>query len=160
MQRLDPFATTQQAEAAQQTESAVEEDAVTVDLAAGETLDLRDTKNVGEGAGQVSISNARTINNLTKAFSGALKTAGAKVKAHRTMESFNNSNEGVKNQNKAIAHIAVLVTLVCLVGLFMPLKGAIERGNDLAVGRVSAMIVSSLIALVFFIKSFIEARRK
>jgi hypothetical protein len=69
-------------------------------------------------------------------------------------------NNGVKNQNKVIAHVAVLVTLVCLVGLFMPLKGAIGRGNDLAVGRVSAMIVSSLIALVFFIKSFIEARRK
>ena len=68
--------------------------------------------------------------------------------------------DGVMNQNKVIAHIAVLATLVCLVGLFMPLKGAIERGNDPAVGRVSAMIVTSLIALVFFIKSFIEARRK
>ena len=69
-------------------------------------------------------------------------------------------NNGVKNQNKVIAHIAVLATFVCLVGLFMPLNGAIERGNDVAVGRVSAMIASSLIALIFFIKSFIEARRK
>ena len=93
----------QQAEAAQQ----AEEDAVTVDLAAGETLDLRDTKKVGEGAGQVSISNARTINNLTKAFGSALKTAGAKLKAHRTMESFINSNEEVKNQNKYLEVIGV-----------------------------------------------------
>ena len=41
----------------------------------------------------------------------------------------------------------------------MPLNGAIERGNDTAVVRVSAMIVSSLTALIFFIKSFIENRK-
>ena len=69
-------------------------------------------------------------------------------------------NNGIKNQNKLIAHLAVLATFICLLGLFMPLNGAIERGNDLAVGRVSAMIASSVIALIFFIKSFIEARRK
>ena len=69
-------------------------------------------------------------------------------------------NKGVKNQNKVIAHLAVLATFICLIGLFMPLNGAIERGNDLAVARVSAMIASSVIALIFFIKSFIEARRK
>jgi hypothetical protein len=67
---------------------------------------------------------------------------------------------GVKNQNKIIAHIAVLVTFICLIGLFMPLNGAIDRGNDIAVGRISAMIISSVIALFFFIKSFIKARRK
>ena len=65
---------------------------------------------------------------------------------------------GIKKQNKVIAHIAVLVTFICLLGLFMPLNGAIERGNDTAVVRVSAMIVSSLTALIFFIKSFIENR--
>ena len=68
-------------------------------------------------------------------------------------------NNGIKNQNKVIAHIAVLATFICLVGLFMPLKGAIERGNDIAVGRVSAMIISSITALIFFIKSFIENRK-
>ena len=66
---------------------------------------------------------------------------------------------GIKKQKKVIAHIAVLVTFICLIGLFMPLNGAIERGNDIAVGRVSAMIVSSLTALIFFIKSFIENRK-
>ncbi len=69
-------------------------------------------------------------------------------------------NNGVKNQNKVIAHLAVLATFICLVGLFMPLNGAIERGNDIAVIRVSTMIASSVIAIIFFIKSFIEARRK
>ncbi|MAR26049.1 MAG: hypothetical protein CMC50_01290 [Flavobacteriaceae bacterium] len=68
-------------------------------------------------------------------------------------------NSGIKKQNKVIAHIAVLVTFICLLGLFMPLNGAIERGNDTAVVRVSAMIVSSLTALIFFIKSFIENRK-
>ena len=68
-------------------------------------------------------------------------------------------NNGIKNQNKVIAHIAVFATFICLVGLFMPLKGAIERGNDIAVGRVSAMIISSITALIFFIKSFIENRK-
>ena len=66
---------------------------------------------------------------------------------------------GIKKQNKVIAHIAVLVTFICLLGLFMPLNGAIERGNDTAVVRVSAMIVTSLTALIFFIKSFIENRK-
>ena len=66
---------------------------------------------------------------------------------------------GIKKQNKVIAHIAVLVTFICLLGLFMPLNGAIERGNDTAVGRVFAMIVSSLTALIFFIKSFIENKK-
>ena len=66
---------------------------------------------------------------------------------------------GIKKQNKVIAHIAVLATFICLLGLFMPLNGAIERGNDIAVGRVSAMIVSSFAALIFFIKSFIENRK-
>jgi hypothetical protein len=69
-------------------------------------------------------------------------------------------NNGVKNQNKVIAHLAVLATFICLVGLFMPLNGAIERENDIAVIRVSTMIASSVIAIIFFIKSFIEARRK
>ena len=68
-------------------------------------------------------------------------------------------NNGIKNQNKVIAHIAVLATFICLVGLFMPLKGAVERGNDIAAGRVSAMIISSITALIFFIKSFIENRK-
>ena len=68
-------------------------------------------------------------------------------------------NNGIKNQNKIIAHIAVLATFICIVGLFMPLKGAIERGNDMAIVRVTAMILSGLVALIFFIKSFIDNRK-
>ena len=67
---------------------------------------------------------------------------------------------GSKKENKVIAHIAVLATLICLLGLFMPLNGAIGRGDNLGVLRVVAMITSGIIAMVFFVKSFIANRKK
>ena len=67
---------------------------------------------------------------------------------------------GVKKENKVVAHIAVLVTLICLLGLFMPLNGAIERGENIGVARVSVMIASSVFAMIFFVKSFIANRKK
>ena len=65
---------------------------------------------------------------------------------------------GVKKENKIIAHIAVLLTLLILVGLVKPLLGALDR-NGLAVVRVIVMMASTVVALVFFIKSFIDVRR-
>ena len=38
-------------------------------------------------------------------------------------------NSGIKKENKLIAHLAVLATVICLLGLFMPLKGALDRGE-------------------------------
>ncbi|MBL6649259.1 MAG: hypothetical protein ISP56_03250 [Flavobacteriaceae bacterium] len=67
---------------------------------------------------------------------------------------------GLKKENKVIAHIAVLATLICLLGLFMPLNGAIGRGDNVGVLRVVAMITSGIIAMVFFVKSFIANRKK
>ena len=69
-------------------------------------------------------------------------------------------NKGVKNENKVIAHIAVLLTLIVLIGLVQPLTGALKRGDNSAVIRVIIMILSTIIAMVFFIKSFISARKK
>jgi hypothetical protein len=66
---------------------------------------------------------------------------------------------GVKKEDKIVAHIAVLLTLIILVGLVMPLKGALGRGDGLAIMRVLVMIVSSVVALFFFIKSFFDVRR-
>ena len=66
---------------------------------------------------------------------------------------------GVKNQNKMIAHIAVLVTLIAILGLFMPLKAAIEDGRGTSIFRVCVMLATGLLAMIFFIKSFIAARR-
>tara|TARA_B100000614_G_scaffold42917_1_gene35891 strand:+ start:2528 stop:2863 length:336 start_codon:yes stop_codon:yes gene_type:complete len=68
-------------------------------------------------------------------------------------------NKGVKNQNKVVAHIAVLVTLLSFANI-MPLKGALADGRSEAVLRIIIMLSSSVYAMIFFIKSFIEARRK
>ena len=68
-------------------------------------------------------------------------------------------NKGVKNENKVIAHIAVVLTLLVLIGLVKPLTGAIGRNDVLAVIRVVIMLISTVVALVFFIKSFIDVRK-
>ena len=68
-------------------------------------------------------------------------------------------NKGVKNENKALAHVAVLLTFLILFALVKPLLGAFERENTYAVIRVSLMIISSLWAMISFIKSFISARK-
>ena len=68
-------------------------------------------------------------------------------------------NKGVKNENKGLAHVAVLLTFLILLGLVKPLMGAFERENTYAIIRVSLMIMSSLWAMISFIKSFISARK-
>jgi len=42
----------------------------------------------------------------------------------------------------------------------MPLRGASADGRSEAVLRIIIMLSSSVYAMIFFIKSFIEARRK
>ena len=69
-------------------------------------------------------------------------------------------NPGVKKENKVIAHIAVLLTLLILIALITPLMGAVGRGDGLAILRLAAMIVSTALAMVFFVKSFIDARKR
>jgi len=69
-------------------------------------------------------------------------------------------NPGVKKENKVIAHVAVLLTFIMLLGLGMPLKGAIGRGDTPATIRVVIMMATTIFAMVFFIRSFIEARKK
>ncbi|MEI6892927.1 MAG: hypothetical protein V5783_12265 [Pontiella sp.] len=67
--------------------------------------------------------------------------------------------KGIKKEDKIIAHIAVLVSLLILIGLVKPLTAGISRGDDLAVARVSIMLVSTLVALFSFIRSFVLVRR-
>ena len=69
-------------------------------------------------------------------------------------------NPGVKKENKVIAHIAVLLTLLILIALIKPLMGAVGRGDGLAILRLAVMIVSTALAMVFFVKSFIDARKR
>lgn len=66
---------------------------------------------------------------------------------------------GVKKENKIIAHIAVLLTLLILGGLVKPLTAALEREDGMAIMRVFVMLLSTIVALVFFIKSFVDVRR-
>ena len=66
---------------------------------------------------------------------------------------------GVKKQNKVIAHVAVLLTLVILVALAgMRLPKSIEKGG-LGLVRVFLMIGTSALSMVYFIGSFIAARK-
>ena len=69
-------------------------------------------------------------------------------------------NGGIKKENKIIAHIAVLITLITILGLTMPLKAAIIEGRNLAIFRVVSMLLTSILAMITFIKSFIKARKK
>lgn len=66
-------------------------------------------------------------------------------------------NSGIKKENKLVSHIAVILTLLILVALCVRLPKA--EGN-LDQYRVIAMIITSGIAMITFIKSFIAARRK
>ena len=68
-------------------------------------------------------------------------------------------NSGVKKENKIAAHIAVLLTLLIVIGLVRPFLGTLERGNITGILRVSLMILTSLWAMITFIQSFISARK-
>lgn len=67
--------------------------------------------------------------------------------------------KGVEKENKIVAHIAVLLTLLILVGLVKPLTASIGREDGLAITRVVVMMISTVVALFFFIKSFIDVRK-
>lgn len=66
---------------------------------------------------------------------------------------------GVKKENKITAHVAVLLTLLILIGLVKPLRGALDRNDAMAIMRVAVMILSTVVAMFFFIKSFVDVRR-
>lgn len=67
---------------------------------------------------------------------------------------------GVKKENKLISHIAVALTILVILSLYMPFKGALDRGDNLAVFRVLLMIATGVIATMAYIKSFRQARAK
>tara|TARA_B100000941_G_C28459658_1_gene529980 strand:- start:793 stop:1095 length:303 start_codon:yes stop_codon:yes gene_type:complete len=68
-------------------------------------------------------------------------------------------NGGVKKENKLISHIAVILTFLILIGLLKPLFSSINKGDSLPLGRVLLMFSTSLLSMIFFIKSFIKARK-
>ncbi|MCB8998888.1 MAG: hypothetical protein H6540_09675 [Bacteroidales bacterium] len=64
-----------------------------------------------------------------------------------------------KKGNRVVAHIAVTLTLILLIGLIKPLTGAIGRNDFLGIARVIIMMLSSAAAMFYFIRSFVEARK-
>ena len=69
-------------------------------------------------------------------------------------------NPGLKRENKVVAHIVVLLTFLILGGLVKPLMSTLESGNTMGITRVVLMMLSTLMALIVFIKSFIANRSK
>lgn len=69
-------------------------------------------------------------------------------------------NGGVKKENKVIAHIVVVLTLLIIIALGKPLSAAIADGRNLSILRVGLMLLTSIIAMYYFVKSFIDARKK
>ena len=66
---------------------------------------------------------------------------------------------GIEKGNKVISHLAVLATLVILVALIgMRLPKSLDQGG-VGLFRVIAMISTSLIAMIAFVKSFIKNRK-
>jgi hypothetical protein len=61
--------------------------------------------------------------------------------------------------NRVVAHIVVILTLLLIIALFRPLTGAINDGDTMGIVRVGIMMGVSVIALIIYIKSFIDARR-
>lgn len=68
-------------------------------------------------------------------------------------------NSGIKKQNKIVAHIAVTLTLLIILGLGKPLQGAIGRSDGAAISRIVVMLATGVLAMVSFIKSFKDARK-
>jgi hypothetical protein len=67
---------------------------------------------------------------------------------------------GFKKGNRVLAHVAVVLTFLMIFGLIKPLTGAVGREDNLGIARVVIMMITCLFAMVVFVKSFIDARRK
>ncbi|MEO0773576.1 MAG: hypothetical protein AAFZ04_10380 [Pseudomonadota bacterium] len=66
---------------------------------------------------------------------------------------------GVGAENKIIAHVAVTLTLVIFLLLFVPLFTAKEDTDMMSFLRVGLMMATCILAKIAFIKSFRDARR-
>jgi len=67
---------------------------------------------------------------------------------------------GLVKENKVIAHVVVLFTLVVILMLIAkPLTAALAADRTMAVVRVFLMIATGIFAMISFIKSFRDARK-
>lgn len=68
--------------------------------------------------------------------------------------------KGIKEANRVMAHIAVFLTLILLIALIKPLTGSISRNDSASIIRVLIMMITCVLALAIYIKSFIDARKQ
>jgi uncharacterized protein YhhL (DUF1145 family) len=67
---------------------------------------------------------------------------------------------GFRKRNTTIAHIIVIFTLIVLIALIKPLSGTLSRNDHTATARVMVMMITCILALFTYIKSFIDARKQ
>jgi hypothetical protein len=67
---------------------------------------------------------------------------------------------GVRKANRNVAHIAVILTLVLLIALIKPLSGSISRHDAPALVRILVMMLTCILAITFYVRSFIDARKQ
>ena len=66
----------------------------------------------------------------------------------------------IAKHNKVIAHLAVMITLIALILIMsVPFRSALISGAPMKILRSSVMVISGILAMVMFIKSFIDARK-
>jgi uncharacterized protein YqhQ len=68
-----------------------------------------------------------------------------------------NTNK-IKEGDKTISHVVVLLTFLLIIGLLMPLRRELQLDDAMGVIRTLIMISSCVFALLIFIQSFREAR--
>jgi len=68
--------------------------------------------------------------------------------------------KGIKDENKIIAHVTVGLTLIILIALIKPLSGGFARNDSASLVRVLIMMFTCALALVIYVKSFIDARKQ
>ena len=68
--------------------------------------------------------------------------------------------KGVKSGNKSIVHFSVILTLLVLIGLIKPLTVSINLTDNGSTTRIVVMMISSVVALGYFVGSFIKRRKR
>ncbi|PVX49864.1 hypothetical protein C7377_1502 [Balneicella halophila] len=68
-------------------------------------------------------------------------------------------NSGIKAHKKIAINVSLILTVIVLIGLIKPLLGAIDRNSSIAIIRVVVMFLSTLCALLFFIK-YLSRKKK
>ena len=67
---------------------------------------------------------------------------------------------GVRKEKKIQSHVAVVFTVLAIIGMVPIFKSMLDRGYTNGIIRAAAMLFTSLLALVLFVKSFIDARKR